>query len=84
MFPLAHQPRIIALTATTGVAKQDCLTSGMDEYMSKPVRLLELKNLLASCKRVGPVPRAPEQRARKKRKTSHASDASDPSAKPSK
>jgi CheY-like chemotaxis protein len=42
-----RQPVIIALTANAMRGdKEDCLEAGMDDYISKPVRLDELMELL--------------------------------------
>ena len=44
---LQHQPTIIAVTANTmPVDQQECLNAGMNDYISKPVRLEELTNKL--------------------------------------
>lgn len=43
-----NRPKIIAMTAGATLAdKEMCLSAGMDNYMSKPVRADELKNMLS-------------------------------------
>ncbi|MET3979569.1 signal transduction histidine kinase/ligand-binding sensor domain-containing protein/DNA-binding response OmpR family regulator [Mucilaginibacter sp. UYP25] len=45
---LQHQPTIIAMTANALIEdKQDCLNAGMNGYLSKPLKLQELMDVLA-------------------------------------
>jgi CheY-like chemotaxis protein len=44
------RPRIIAITASTDeVDRQRCLEAGMDDYISKPIRMNELAQVLQTC-----------------------------------
>jgi CheY-like chemotaxis protein len=45
-----HQPRIVAMTADAlAETRQACLDAGMDGYISKPVNLSELTQVLQDC-----------------------------------
>ena len=47
---LDRQPRIIAMTASAMQEDQErCLAAGMDDFVSKPVRVEELVNALNKC-----------------------------------
>ena len=48
------RPRIIAITASTLESdRHDCIQAGMDDYLSKPLRLQELTQVLNQCEPVG-------------------------------
>ncbi|MEA5552483.1 response regulator [Anabaena cylindrica UHCC 0172] len=50
MWHWEEQPRIIAMTANAMQGdKEVCLEAGMDEYISKPIRLEELVRVLTQC-----------------------------------
>ena len=59
---LPVQPRIIAMTANAMESdRQACLASGMDDYISKPIQVRELRAALEQCQRITapiPTPRA--------------------------
>ncbi len=47
----SQQPRIIAMTAESMPGdREKCLAAGMDDYISKPIRIEELRQALSRCK----------------------------------
>ena len=49
--PTQRQPHIIALTAgATADDREDCIKAGMDQFITKPVRITELYDALAKAK----------------------------------
>jgi len=54
-------PRVVAVTANAMKEDRDaCLEAGMDDYLSKPIRLDELTAALRRCREAAPPPAPPE------------------------
>ncbi len=52
-YPAQNRPRIIAMTANAMQEdRETCLATGMDDYISKPIRLEQLAQVLARCQPV--------------------------------
>ena len=46
-WPSANQPYVVAMTGYTGDEdKKRCLYAGMDDYLSKPIRITDLSRVL--------------------------------------
>jgi PAS domain S-box-containing protein len=68
-FPPTQQPRVIAMTANALPGDRErYLAAGMDDYLSKPIRIDELVRILEESQPLGvaPSPSAPENSAVKK------------------
>ncbi|WP_238993720.1 response regulator [Calothrix sp. PCC 6303] len=49
-FPDSQRPRIIAMTANAMQGDREiCIKAGMDDYITKPIRVNELRNALSKC-----------------------------------
>jgi GAF domain-containing protein/DNA-binding response OmpR family regulator len=49
------RPRIIAMTASTLESdRQECFAAGMEDYITKPIRLEDLKTALSRCQPINP------------------------------
>ncbi len=52
-WPVSRRPRIVAMTANAMQGdREECIKAGMDDYISKPIRIDELVRALGECKPV--------------------------------
>ncbi len=62
-WPAEERPRLVALTANAMRGDREaCLAAGMDDYISKPIRVEELVGALERCRRRAAEPAAPGAR----------------------
>ncbi len=59
-WPFDRQPQIVAMTANAMASdREQCLEAGMNDYVSKPVRLEELQRALDYCRSIGEIAAEP-------------------------
>lgn len=61
--PERCQPLIVALTGASSASRELCLSAGMDGYLSKPVREVDLRGALSTPRAGRPVAGAGDERA---------------------
>ncbi len=76
--PIEKQPRIIAMTANAlGGEREEYIASGMDDYLSKPISVAQLCNILEKCMPLDLEAATERARARKANKESDEKNAID-------